>query len=109
MHFQDMLTEIENEIEEHDDEHESYGMFVLMFMSHGAENGVIYGTDGKGIQLKQVYRSLTPTSFPAMKGKPKFVIVQACGGCEFVVLLCMKNTDVLLSSCYALHCYNDVL
>ena len=79
-----MLAEIDDEIEEHDDEHESYGMFVLVLMSHGdgvVEDGIVYGIDGKKIPLSEIYyRCLTPTSFPAMKGKPKFVIVQACGG-----------------------------
>ena len=58
--------------------HSNLGMFVLVLMSHGG-----YGTlqvGGKAIKLVDIYRLLSPQNFPAMRGKPKMVILQACSG-----------------------------
>ena len=66
-------------------------MFVLVIMSHGAEDDVIYGTDGNSIKLADVYELIAPTSFPAMMDKVKLVIVQACGGGRV-----FQNNQILL-------------
>lgn len=58
-------------------------MFVLCIMSHGTENDDISGTDGKPVKLTEVYDLLSATKFPAMAGKPKMVILQACSGSKF--------------------------
>ena len=59
--------------------HSNLGMFVLVLMSHGG-----YGTLQVGrhdvIKLVDIYRLLSPQNFPAMKGKPKMIILQACSG-----------------------------
>lgn len=78
--MQELLDKIDAESKDADGSHDSYGMFVLVLMTHGRENDCIYGTDGKFVRLCDVYALLTPQNFPSLKGKPKLVIVQACGG-----------------------------
>ena len=59
--------------------HEELGMFVLVITSHGAE-GSVTGSDHKHIKLTDIYQLLSSKNFPAMKGKPKLIIIQACAG-----------------------------
>ena len=56
-------------------------MFILVFSTHGSE-GMISGSDGKRIRLSDLYKLLHPKNFPAMKGKPKVIMIQACSGGE---------------------------
>lgn len=76
-----MLEAIDKEVDvAQTPEHEDYGMFVLVLMSHGGKNNCIFGFDGTAIELSDVYYLLTPQNFPTMSGKPKLIIVQACAG-----------------------------
>ena len=59
--------------------YDDLGIFVLVITTHGSE-GIIYGSDGKGILLSDMYKLLAPKNFPAMKGKPKLIFLQACSG-----------------------------
>ena len=59
--------------------HEDLGMFVLVITGHGAE-GSVQGSDGEHIRLTDIYQLLSARNFPAMKGKPKLIIIQACAG-----------------------------
>ena len=62
--------------------HANLGMFVLVLMTHG-DYGTIAFKDGNGIEqikLVDLYKLLSPENFPAMKGKPKMIIMQACSG-----------------------------
>ena len=64
--------------------HANLGMFVLVLMSHG-DHGTIAAKDGNTgtiiqIKLVDIYRLLSPQNFPAMRGKPKMIILQACSG-----------------------------
>lgn len=63
-------------------EHSQMGMFVLVLMSHGGQRDVILGSDGKPVDLIDLNHLISAKNFPAMKGKPKLVIVQACSGGE---------------------------
>ena len=54
-------------------------MFVLVITTHGCE-GLIAGSDQKTILLSELYKLISPKNFPAMKGKPKLVFLQACSG-----------------------------
>jgi hypothetical protein len=49
------------------------------YTSHGAE-GTVMGSDHKHIELTDIYQLLSAKDFPAMRGKPKFFITQACAG-----------------------------
>ena len=55
-------------------------MFVLILMSLGKRNDIILDIERKPIKLMDIYDLLSPINFPAMAGKPKLVIVQACSG-----------------------------
>ena len=73
-----MLSVIRAETQNPD--HKDYGMFILVIMSHGTTQDRIVGTDGKCVTLADVLDLLSPLNFPAMAGKPKFIVVQACRG-----------------------------
>ena len=60
-------------------DHNNYGMFVLIIMTHGDETQLA-GTDGSRINLSAVYDFMSPGKFEAMAGKPKWLIIQACSG-----------------------------
>ena len=62
--------------------HEELSMFVLVMGSHGSE-GTIVGSDGKNVKLSEIYKLLSPKNFPAMRGKPKLIVIQACAGGEY--------------------------
>ena len=64
-------------------DHEDYGMFVLVLMSHGLDGDVILGSDMKAVKLSDVYDLLSPLNFPKMAGKPKLIIIQACSGGKY--------------------------
>lgn len=87
-----MMSVIQTETQHPD--HSDYGMFILVIMSHGAENGRIYGADLPDcVSLKDVYSLLSPIRFRRMAGKPKFIIVQACGGRKWIyleILVCLS-------------------
>jgi len=54
-------------------------MFALVIMTHG-DNNRIFCSDGQEVELLEIYSLLSTTNFPAMAGKPKMVILQACAG-----------------------------
>ena len=55
-------------------------MFVFIIMSHGKRGDIILDVDKKPVDLVTIYKLLSPANFPAMAGKPKMVIIQACSG-----------------------------
>lgn len=61
--------------------HYRLGTFVLVLSSHGGD-GCVIGSDGINLKLTDIYNLLSPKNFPAMKGKPKMIIIQACSGGE---------------------------
>ena len=91
MYFKDIIRAVRTETEFVDKDtgvsvHSNLGMFVLVLMSHGAYC-TLAATDensptGDEIQIKlvDIYRLLSAQNFPAMKGKPKMIILQACSG-----------------------------
>ncbi|XP_067936783.1 caspase-3-like [Watersipora subatra] len=66
--------------ETRNEDHDDYGMFILAIMSHGSENDRISGTDGLDIKLSDVHDLLSAGKFSRMRGRPKFIIIQACSG-----------------------------
>ena len=58
-------------------------MFVLLITSHGSK-GTVAGSDHKLIELTDIYKLLSAANFPAMQGKAKLIIIQACAGCEYI-------------------------
>ena len=62
-------------------------MFVLVLMSHGRQGNIIVDSNGQSIRLADIQALLSPQNFPAMKGKPKWMIVQACSGGEYLLFV----------------------
>ena len=58
-------------------------MFVLVLMSHGGKGNVIYDSKNHPVSFVSIQDLLSPKNFPAMKGKPKLMIVQACSGGKY--------------------------
>lgn len=48
-------------------------------MSHGVQD-YIYTSDGKLFPINDILEAFTNKSFPALAGKPKFILFQACRG-----------------------------
>ena len=63
-------------------------------MSHGKEDGVICDIDGADVKLAHIKHLLSSSEFPAMSGKPKIIIVQACSGGKSILTLIRKNLSV---------------
>lgn len=59
--------------------HDGLGMFVLVLMTHG-DLGRVSGCDDINLRLTDIYKLLSSQNFPAMRGKPKLIILQACSG-----------------------------
>ena len=58
-------------------------MFVLVLMSHGGKDNLIYDSNNQPVSLVNIQDMLSPKNFPAMKGKPKLMIIQACSGGKY--------------------------
>lgn len=67
----------ESKTEQHKATYSNHKMFVLVIMAHGGE-GWVQDDKPQQVMLSSVYKSLAHRSFKAMKGKPKWVIVQTC-------------------------------
>ena len=93
-----MLLEIHLETQHPD--HSDYGMFILVIMSHGTSDGSIYGTDGRTIKLVEILDLL---SSDKMAGKPKLVIIEACGGgnmSQVAILTLYTTSDCITPNKY---------
>lgn len=55
-------------------------MFVLVIMSIGIRGEFVLDYEMQPVDLVKVKDLLSPGNFPAMKGKPKLMIIQACSG-----------------------------
>ena len=59
--------------------YKNLGVFLLMITSHGTE-GCVAGVDGKLVKLSDISKMVSARNFPAMRGKPKLLVIQACAG-----------------------------
>jgi len=62
-------------------EHRSADMMVLIVLSHGSDGHVIT-SDSRRVATEGIYEKFNNSKCPALKGKPKFFIIQACRGEE---------------------------
>ena len=86
--MQEMIDEIHSETQRVNSKtgesvHEGSRSFVLVVMSHGAKGSII-GSDDVHVEISDMLDLLSPKNFPAMKGKPKIIIVQACAGRKYI-------------------------
>ena len=80
LEYQDMMRTI-NGFSKSDD-HRLGQMCVVIILSHGNDGGLINAADGKSVSTEYVLRRFNNDACPALKGKPKFFILQACRGDE---------------------------
>ncbi|XP_074047757.1 caspase-8 isoform X2 [Macrotis lagotis] len=59
--------------------HEDRDCFVCCFLSHG-DRGIIYGTDGQEVAIRDMTSLFTSSNCPSLAGKPKVFFIQACQG-----------------------------
>ena len=57
-----------------------YGVFFLIILSHGGEGDVVYGTDGKKVEVDQLKELFYATNCPSLAGIPKIFLIDACRG-----------------------------
>jgi len=77
--YYDMITEIQKFANKSD--HSFGDMAVVAILSHG-RHGLIAAADGRELETEWVLRQFNNDGCPALKGKPKFFIFQACRGDE---------------------------
>jgi hypothetical protein len=59
--------------------HSQSDMTIVVILSHG-KDGIVYAADGQSIDMEGIYELFNNKNCPALQGKPKFFIVQACRG-----------------------------
>nr|KAG5693984.1 hypothetical protein BaRGS_002282 [Batillaria attramentaria] len=60
-------------------DHSNYDCFVCCVLSHG-DLGVVYGSNGVPVKIKDLTKNLRPQFCPTLTGKPKLFFLQACQG-----------------------------
>ena len=55
----------------------NFDAFALVLMSHGSR-GVVYGSDNQQVDLENILHIMDASRCPALRGKPKIIIIQAC-------------------------------
>ena len=56
------------------------GVFFLIILSHGGEGDVVYGTDGKKVEVHQLKEFFYARNCPSLAGIPKVFMIDACWG-----------------------------
>ena len=59
--------------------HSAYDCFVCCILSHG-NLGLVCGSDGVAVEIKDLTAAVKPARCPSLTGKPKIFIMQACQG-----------------------------
>ena len=60
--------------------HKNHDAFVLIVMSHGGDNDIIYGVDNRAVRVEDLISELTQSNCPDLRDKPKLVFIQTCRG-----------------------------
>ena len=58
----------------------AYHGLVVFIMTHGAEGGRLFGSDGKHITVEEIATLFNASNCPALIDKPKIFVIQACRG-----------------------------
>ena len=80
--------------ETQNDKNHHLGMFVFIIMSHGLRGDILLDRDNQPIDLMKIRDLLSPHHFPAMKGKPKLMVVQACSGSKSNMIFEYVNSRI---------------
>ncbi|XP_073407590.1 caspase-8-like isoform X2 [Dendrobates tinctorius] len=76
--------------------HENSDCFICCVLSHG-DRGIIYGTDGKSVLIRNLTFSFCSSQCSTLIGKPKLFFIQACQGKEHQQLVSLQ-TDACKTS-----------
>ncbi|CAH3022285.1 unnamed protein product, partial [Porites evermanni] len=57
--------------------HKNHDAFVLIVMSHGGDNDVIYGVDNRAVRVEDLISELTQSNCPDLRDKPKIILMTA--------------------------------
>ena len=60
-------------------DHQNSDAFMITVLSHG-DKSFVYCSDGKELELELLYELFDDKECPALIGKPKIFIIQACQG-----------------------------
>ncbi len=60
--------------------HSDFDSFVCCILTHGSDDDILYGTDGKEINLNKILQMFHSSKCQSLAGKPKIFIIQACRG-----------------------------
>lgn len=60
-------------------DHRDNDCFVCVILTHGEDDDIIFGTDGK-IPVEDLLAYFLPDKCPSLSGKPKLFFIQACRG-----------------------------
>ena len=71
-------------------------MFVFVIMSMGQRGDLLLDCYSQPIDLLKIKDLLSSSKFPAMKGKPKLVIVQACSGSKYCIYISISSCLMFL-------------
>ncbi|XP_014789170.1 caspase-7 [Octopus bimaculoides] len=80
----EMLRALEDFNEDNPDIKGNIDCFICAILSHGGDDEIIYGYDGK-IQLDELLSCLRPDRCPYLTGIPKLFFIQACRGSKIDV------------------------
>ena len=58
----------------------TYHGLMVIIMTHGGEEGKLYGSDGKDIKVKDVASLFNASNCSVLMDKPKLFVIQACRG-----------------------------
>ena len=61
-------------------DHTGYDSFICCILTHGAENDVLFGSDGAEVKLKEMMSHFYASTCKTLFGKPKIFFIQACRG-----------------------------
>jgi len=62
------------------DELKNHDAFVLMIITHGDQNGLIYGFDGQPIRINTITDMFNNDECPFFQGKPRIFFFNCCRG-----------------------------
>ncbi|XP_073502588.1 caspase-8-like isoform X2 [Phyllobates terribilis] len=70
--------------------HEESDCFICCVLSHG-DRGIIYGTDGQSVSIRNLTFCFCSSQCSALIGKPKLFFIQACQGKEHQQLVSLQT------------------
>ena len=76
---------------------EDLSCLALFILTHGEENGLLFGYDTSYRLNRDIVQELLPQQCPGLVGKPKFIFVQVICFEELSILPPFRNKTTLIS------------